>query len=180
MASLFTHVAVAVAGTGAGPAELRSRRLVVCMALAAALPDLDVLGLWAGVPYDHPLGHRGFSHSLLFAALLAPIGARVAAPTIALCSRSGGILAVLLFAATASHGALDALTDGGLGVGFLVPFDNERFFWPWRPLRVSTLDPARFFSAHGRAVLRSELVWVWLPVALAAFAMRAWQRLRVR
>ena len=39
----------------------------------------------------------------------------------------------------ASHGVLDALTDGGPGVAFLAPFDDTRYFFPWRPIRVSPL-----------------------------------------
>ena len=34
------------------------------------VPDLDVIAFTLGIPYAHPLGHRGFLHSLLFALLL--------------------------------------------------------------------------------------------------------------
>jgi len=53
-------------------------------------------------------------------------------------------------------------------VAFLAPFDDRRFFFPFRPIQVSPIGIARFFSARGLAVLRSELVWVWLPSALLA------------
>src|SRR5215831_7502105 len=49
-----------------------------------------------------------------------------------------------LFLATASHGVLDAMTNGGLGVAFFSPFDTTRYFLPWRPIRVS---PSRFGSS---------------------------------
>jgi inner membrane protein len=55
------------------------------------------------------------------------------------------------------------MTTGGLGVAFFSPFSNERYFLPWRPIRVSPLS-AGFFSARGLAVLASELKWVWLPL----------------
>jgi len=29
------------------------------------LPDVDVLGLVMGIPYDHMLGHRGITHSVV-------------------------------------------------------------------------------------------------------------------
>ena len=51
-----------------------------------------------------------------------------------------------LFLCTMSHALLDALTDGGLGVAFFSPFSNERYFFPWTPIRVS-----RFFSARADA-----------------------------
>ena len=84
-----------------------------------------------------------------------------------------------LFLATASHGFLDALTDGGLGVAFLAPFHNERYFLPIRPIPVSPIAPPRFFSERGLPVIRSELLWVWLPSALlATLALLVRRRLR--
>jgi inner membrane protein len=66
----------------------------------------------------------------------------------------------------ASHGLLDALTDGGLGVAFLSPLSNHRYFLPWHPIAVSPLDVDLIFSAWGLRVLRSEVLCVWLPCAL--------------
>jgi len=70
------------------------------------------------------------------------------------------------FLATASHGLLDAMTDGGLGVAFFAPFDNHRYFLPWTPIRVSPLGIGRFFTSRGFAVLQSELLWIWVPSAV--------------
>jgi inner membrane protein len=67
---------------------------------------------------------------------------------------------------------LDAMTDGGLGVAFFSPFDNTRYFFPWRPILVSPISLTRFFSEHGLAVLLSELVWIWIPAGLLALVMR--------
>jgi inner membrane protein len=76
------------------------------------------------------------------------------------------------FLATASHGLLDAMTDGGLGVAFFAPIDNRRYFFPWTPIRVSPIGIARFFTARGLAVIQTELIWIWLPTGLLAVA--AW------
>jgi inner membrane protein len=73
-----------------------------------------------------------------------------------------------LFLATASHGVLDAMTNSGLGVAFFSPFDNSRYFLPWRPIRVSPIAVTRFFSARGYAILKSELIWIWVPAFLFA------------
>src|SRR5579872_845956 len=43
------------------------------------------------------------------------------------------------FVVTASHGVLDAMTDGGLGIAFFAPFDNTRYFFPFRPIKVSPI-----------------------------------------
>ena len=76
------------------------------------------------------------------------------------------------FLATASHGLLDAMTDGGLGVTCFAPFDNRRYFLPWTPIRVSPIGIERFFTARGLAVIQTELLWIWLPAGL--LAIPAW------
>src|SRR5437016_8948293 len=79
-----------------------------------------------------------------------------------------------LFLASASHGVLDAFTNGGLGVAFFSPFDATRYFFPCHPIEVSPIGAA-FFSERGLSVLQSEFVWVWLPsivFAILAFAIR--------
>lgn len=74
------------------------------------------------------------------------------------------MLALLLFFVTDTHGLLDAMTDGGLGIAFFSPFNLQRYFLPWRPIHVSPIGVGRFFSARGLRILWSEIVWVWLPI----------------
>jgi len=165
MASLFSHAAAALAIGACFARPGVPKRVWAFGVLAAMLPDADVLGFKLGIPYGHMLGHRGLTHSLVFAAALA------AALTLAAGAARGMSRAALylyLFLAAASHGALDALTNGGLGVAFLAPFDNHRFFFPFHPIQVSPIGIARFFTARGWAVIRSELVWIWLPSSLLA------------
>jgi len=167
MASLVTH---AVAALALGTAFYRpgtAKRVWVAGALASMLPDLDVLGFRFGVAYGDFFGHRGFTHSLLFAAALAFLVAAALGPRTGL---SPGPLGAYLFLAAASHGLLDALTDGGLGVAFFSPFDNRRYFLPWRPIAVSPIGVRRFFTASGLLVFESELVAVWLPALVFAGA----------
>jgi inner membrane protein len=170
MASAFTHAAFALAlGTAFRHPGPPARFWVVGVAFAA-LPDLDGIGFWLGVPYESEFGHRGFSHSLFFAALMASVGL-LAFRGVADRAR----VWVFLFLATASHGLLDAMTSGGGGVAFFAPFDNERYFFPWRPILVSPMSIRRFFSERGLRVLGTELVWIWIPgaaFALAAVAVR--------
>jgi inner membrane protein len=165
MASVFSH---AVAALGIGACFYRPRtpkRVWVIGALCAVIPDLDVIGFAFGVHYGDFWGHRGFTHSLLFAALLASVvtllAFRQAVPGFSRFS-----LWTYFFLAIASHGLLDAMTDGGLGVAFFSPFHNTRYFLPWRPIRVSPIGVSRFFTDRGLEVVKSELFWIWLPAAL--------------
>jgi len=165
LASLLSH---AVAALSIGSCYYRpgqAKRVLATGALCSVIPDFDVLGFRFGIRYGDFWGHRGFTHSLLFAALLAgaiaALGFRREATGLSRFS-----LWTYLFLATASHGLLDAMTDGGLGVAFFSPLDNRRYFLPWTPIRVSPIGVGRFFSARGLAVLQSELLWIWLPAAL--------------
>ena len=51
---------------------------------------------------------------------------------------------------------------------FFSPFDNARYFLPWRPILVSPILVTRFFSERGLAVLQNELIWIWIPAGLLA------------
>ena len=166
MASAFTHAIAGLAiGTALGPRRAPARFWVIC-ATAAALPDLDGVGFWLGVPYDSAFGHRGFTHSLFFSALLASVA--LLAFRDRTMDDARGRLWLSFFLATASHGVLDAMTSGGGGIAFFAPFVNERYFLPWRPIPVSPMSVRRFFSARGVAILASELLWVWVPAAVVA------------
>ncbi len=68
-----------------------------------------------------------------------------------------------LFISAASHGLLDALTNGGLGIAFFSPFSNRRWFLPWRVLEVSPIGLLALFSRRGLRVLGSEVRYVWVP-----------------
>ena len=67
---------------------------------------------------------------------------------------------------TASHGVLDALTNGGLGIAFFAPFDSTRYFFAWRPVRVSPISITAFFSRWGVRIVLSEMLYIWLPTGL--------------
>jgi inner membrane protein len=180
VASVFSH---AVAALGIGACFCRPaipKRVWVIGAVCSVVPDLDVIGFRFGVRYADFWGHRGFTHSLLFAALLAGAAAittpnssfqtDVRNPSASVSCPQPAISRLSLwfyfFLATASHGFLDAMTDGGLGVAFFSPFDNRRYFLPWTPIRVSPIGVTRFFTHRGLAVLQTEFLWIWLPSAL--------------
>jgi inner membrane protein len=179
MPTVFSHAVagLAIATLARPPRGLG--RLALVGALCAAAPDLDVLGLSLGVPWGHVLGHRGLTHSLPFAAVLA------AGLTVLLFRGPAwrdrrGVVWLVLFLATASHGILDAMTNGGPGVAFLAPFDDTRWFLPWRPIPVSPIDPGRFFSQRGVRIMRVELMLIWLPAVGLAILGAVLRRRRSR
>jgi inner membrane protein len=172
----FTHgfAALALGKTAvAGKMPLRFWALsVVC----AVLPDADVIGFRYGIRYGDMLGHRGFSHSLLFALLLGMLVVFLAFRDVPKCSKRWWGLVAYFSTVTASHGLLDAMTTGGLGIGFFIPFDNTRYFFPWRPVAVSAIRLSKFFSLSSMHVLKSEFIWVWIPAMLLPAVAWIWRR----
>jgi inner membrane protein len=136
------------------------------------MPDADVVGLMLGIPYEHLWGHRGMTHSIAFAVMVGMAIPKLAVPNISFWSRRYGVLVIYFGLVTMSHGLLDAVTDGGLGVAFFAPFDPTRYFFSWRPITVSPIGLTQFFSPWGFGVLLSELVWIGIPVACWLIGLR--------
>jgi inner membrane protein len=172
MAMTYTH---AVVGFGIAQVYVPGRRRWLYWLLAALLsvfPDFDV---FSSAAYGAIMGHRGFTHSLVFALWLAFLAASL---TYRLLRANLWALTGVFFLATASHGLLDALTRGGESIPFFWPATEQRY-GNWGPIPVSDLaleipDPWR-----SRA-LRSELLWVWIPTAAFVVAVVVWRFVRGR
>jgi inner membrane protein len=169
MPTVFTHAVVGGAMTQIAPHGLPKWKVLLTLVVVAIVPDLDVIAFSLGIPYAHPLGHRGFAHSLVFAGTISFLAC------LALFSKPGRFtkgwwwLVAVTFLAAASHGLLDTATDAGLGIGLLIPFSEKRIFFTFRPIRTATVNPFTFFHKSSLAILWSEVVWVWLPLlALSA------------
>jgi inner membrane protein len=171
MPTIFSHALTATAAAQWWPGRWPAR-FWTWTAVCAMLPDIDVIAFAFGIPYGDMFGHRGFTHSLFFAAV---IGAVVSWHLSHLLHRSHPSHRLALFlwftTVTASHGLLDALTNGGRGIAFFAPFSDHRYFFPWRPIQVSPIGVG-FFSARGLRVLASEAGWIWVPSAIIAVSAR--------
>ncbi len=179
MATAFTHAFVGAALATVAPKPVPVGRLALTLAILAAAPDLDVIAFSLGIPYAHPLGHRGVTHSLLYAAVLAPLVTLLFRHYVTAFSGAWWKLCGLVFLASASHGFLDAFTDAGLGVGFFIPIENSRYFFPFRPLATSPIGVEAFFTERAWRILANEFTWVWLPtlvgMAIAFITRRGMQ-----
>jgi inner membrane protein len=172
MATAYTHAVV-----GLGIAQLYTPARQRCLywlfaALLAVFPDFDT---FSSAAYGAILGHRGFTHTLVFSLWLALLAASL---TFRRFQANLWALTGVFFLALASHGLLDALTRGGMPIPFFWPFTDERY-GNWGPIPVADLgfelpDPRQSRS------LRSELLWVWLPtvVFIIVLALFRWLRRR--
>lgn len=173
MATVVSHPAVPLALTMAMGSGLVPLQLTALAVVCSVLPDFDMLGLWLGIPYAHPLGHRGITHSLPFGVAVAGLGFAFTSQL----DCQPWVAFFVLLVSTVSHGLLDALTNGGLGIAFFSPISNRRYFLPWRVLEVSPFGLSAFFSPRGLTVLMSEVRYIWLPCLLVGFAGIAVRRL---
>ena len=73
------------------------------------------------------------------------------------------ILAFYYMICTISHGVLDGMTTGGMGIAYFSPFNDERYFLPFRMIKVSPIGISKFFNEWGLTVLKSEFVWIGIP-----------------
>jgi inner membrane protein len=167
MASIITHplaplVAAVAVGTGVVP-----WRLLVLGILFAVAPDFDVVAFRLDIPYESEWGHRGFTHSIVFALCCAA----AMVPFASFLKARRRVVFLYLWVCMISHGVMDALTNAGLGVAFFWPFSHERIFFPVRPVDASPISIRRFLDGRGLEILQTEIIWLWLP--LAAFGMAA-------
>ncbi len=173
MASAFSHAFVALALGKASTHQTMTWQVLLLGMTCSIVPDLDVLGFYFGIQYGDLWGHRGMTHSLVFACLLSAAFVAMRYRQNAMAEQMG--IFGYFFLCTASHGVLDALTDGGLGVAFFAPFDTSRYFFAGRPVAVSPIGISAFFTQDAFHVLASEVVWIWIPTIAGFFIVRALQ-----
>lgn len=175
MASAFSHAFVALALGKASRHPIMTWQVLILGMACSIVPDLDVIGFSFGIRYGDLWGHRGLTHSILFACLLSALLVRFwywRASTSAKAT-----MLVYFFFCTASHGVLDAMTDGGLGVAFFSPFDTSRYFFTYRPVAVSPIGIGDFFTGEAFRILASEATWIWLPTIVIFLILRGFQQM---
>ena len=179
MASLFGHIAVSTAiGYAFFPKHVRPLTLVVA-GFCAFAPDLDVLSFRFGIPYASEWGHRGWTHSLMFALVaggligwLCTIGFSRRFLGDNPAAKAASTITAWFILSMASHPLLDMLTNGGRGCALWWPFSLERIFFPWRPIQVSPMSVSDFMSPWGLEVLASEVIWIGFPCVGLVWLMK--------
>jgi inner membrane protein len=164
MPSAFTHAISAVALGSIFEKRIEKARLLILGVICSILPDADVISFRFGIQYESMWGHRGISHSFFFAIVLSLLVIFIFYRKEQ--NKNSIKLFFYFFLATSLHPILDAFTNGGLGVAFFAPFNNERYFFPFRPIKVSPLSIEAFFTSRGSEIFKNEFAWVWIPSIL--------------
>ena len=173
MATIFSHALVAISVAYVlKPKQVPPYYYTSCV-LLSVLPDADVLGFRYGIAYGDLWGHRGLSHSISFALLFSLVWLWVqqrGSSTFVLSwkqANSWQLLGVYTLVMV-SHGLLDMLTNGGLGVALFSPFENSRYFFPWHSIMVSPIGLHGWSWDRIRAIASNELALLVLPALLCA------------
>jgi inner membrane protein len=146
----LTHIAVGACMGEAFAGKTVGRKAMLWGILAQSIPDIDfIASFWMSTP-DNLLAHRGFTHSLLFGALITPLMAFLAEkwhrPHNISFRRWMAFFGTVIF----GHLFLDAFNN--YGVGWFEPFSHYRISFN----AIYVADP--FFS-------------VWSGIALAALVL---------
>jgi len=169
MPSLLGHAAAGLAITTAFHGDKLPRRTWALAAFCAMAPDLDWFVSLLDMHRGHVLNHRGAAHSFFAAGLIATAVFLLAFRKE---QRRGAVWLCLTIAAV-SHGILDALTSGGVGVALFMPFSETRWACLWQPGKVAPLPLGREHTWHFLHSLWTELFWIGFP----ALVLAAWSRL---
>ena len=171
MPSWVAHAIAGIAVAAPFQTPDETRRFGITAALCTIVPDLDAIGRPFGYEDIELLGgHRGFTHSIVFAVLL---GAAVAWGVFH-GERSEGMrlrLWICFTLVTLTHGLLDGLTTKG-GIMYFSPFTDARYSFAWKPLDSSRYArPTNVLGTIGNLV-RGEMTYVILPSMLFIAAVR--------
>jgi inner membrane protein len=169
MPTILTHAVSAAALAVPLRKQEHFRKILIAGMICSMIPDADAIGFFLGIPYESMWGHRGITHSFFFALLLSIIVTPFLKNDESSVSEIA-MIGIYIFLATASHAITDGMTNGGKGVAYFAPFENSRCFLPWRPVQVSPMTVRSFISARGLLVIKSEVLWLWLPSVLFAVA----------
>ena len=176
MASVFGHAALAGAMGAALPKVLMRKGVIILGVLCSIMPDLDVLSFKFGIPYHSFWGRRGVTHSIVFGAgfgLLIMFLFHFRAEI-----KDKLILSFYYMICSISHGVLDGMTTGGMGIAYFSPFDDVRYFLPFRMIKVSPIGISRFFNEWGVAVLKSEFIWIGIPSMIFVALVFAFKKMK--
>lgn len=149
---MATFITYPLFGAGAAYAisqpQPLTRRFILLSTFCQWIPDINTLSYLLPIAETHSLGHRGLTHSVLFAFVLAFAIVRLLYRQFTPSHWAYWGLHLWFFLLTLSRGLLDALVDSHLGAAFLWPFDTQRYLFTWRPLLDVPIDISMLTSLH--------------------------------
>lgn len=166
----LTQIVLGAAVANAAVGKKAGNRAVLWGAIGGTIPDLDVFFKYTHSYVDSLALHRGFSHSILFALIVAPALGWIIAKMYKYKRGTTKQWVWAMFLALVTHPLLDAFTTWGTAL-----------FWPFTEKRVAissifVLDPlytAPFLiclvvSMFYRKKTTTRAIWNWIGISLSS------------
>ena len=180
MPTFITHAFVGAAAGAVVADKETPKRFWYFAVICAMLPDADLITYQFGYSFSDFLGHNGFFHSLVFALAFSYTISFIFFRINGFLSKDWWKYFIFFFFIIAVHGVMDAMIEHDPGVALLSPVDNSKYLLPWTPLKPSTLGIKEFFGPIGWNAIKSELTYIWLPMAVVALVSRAFRFIKSR
>lgn len=152
-----------------------SQRFIILSTLCQWVPDIDTFSYLFAIDERHPLGHRGLTHSGVFALALAFTVMTIFYRSYRLNRTQWWGCYIWFFVITLFHGIFDALVDAALGVAFFWPLSLERYRFAWRPLMDVPIRFSEFLSIRFWHAQWIECQFFALILACLYVAYRLWK-----
>jgi len=166
----LTQIVLGAAVANAAVGKKAGNRAVLWGAIGGTIPDLDVFFKYTHSYVESLALHRGFSHSILFALMLAPLLGWVIAKLYKYKRGSAKQWVWAMFLALVTHPLLDAFTTWGTSL-----------WWPFTEQRAAissifVLDPVYtvpfllclVVSMFYRKKTTTRAVWNWIGISLSS------------
>lgn len=166
----LTQIVLGAAVANAAVGKKAGNRAVLWGAIGGTIPDLDVLFKYTHSYVESLALHRGFSHSILFALILAPALGWIIAKLYKYNRGSTRQWVIAMFLALVTHPLLDAFTTWGTAL-----------FWPFTEKRVAissifVLDPlytipflfCLVVSMFYRKKTKTRAIWNWAGIIVSS------------
>lgn len=165
MPSVITHAFIGAGGAALAYDSETPKRFFYFSLICSILPDADLIMHMFGYGFNDFLGHNGFFHSLLFAFFLSFTTSFIFFRINGFLSKSWWKYFIYFLLLLSSHTLLDAMIKNDPGTVLLWPYDDAKMLLPQTPLEPSPLGIKDFLGGQGWIALKSELYYIWAPLA---------------
>lgn len=156
---LFAAIPVNIAIMGA----VNKKKIILLSLIISILPDLDLIGYFLGLPISSFLGHRGFTHSIFFALVVALMANLLFFPDIKTKDKRFKLLFLNFLFVALTHPLLDFLVNRNTGVALLSPFVLTRFASPIAPIVEESVGILNYYHFYFKEVVKVEFFYIILP-----------------
>ena len=162
MPTPITHIIASIPMNSTVMRKTNTKKILFWSFVIAVIPDLDLIG---NVPINNIFGHRGFTHSLIFALLLTLLASVMFWREFKNDKSRFYLISLNFLLVAMMHPFLDAGTDRNYGVAFFSPWSNHRYSLPWAPINDKALGLWNYYVLGWWEIFKVEAVIIFVAIA---------------